>query len=59
MYTEETVRRFGLLLSLQTVVEGMKAENKIREVLNHSLAYDEEAFNRIAFQMESIALEIK
>ena len=49
------VIRLGLILAQQAEIEGMKAENKIRELNNLSLAYGENEFWSKAEQIRNIA----
>ena len=52
---EYDVRRLALILACQAEIEGMKAENKFREIQDQSLAYGEEAFNDKANELKNLA----
>lgn len=52
--TEATVKRYGLLLALQTEVEGMKVFNKERMTNGEPPGYNEQHFNHMAEQMRNI-----
>jgi len=49
------VKRLALILAKQTEVEGMKAENKQRELLGHSLSYGEDSFQEKVNDLENLA----
>jgi hypothetical protein len=49
------VKRLALVLAIQAEIEGMKAENKNREQLNHSMAYTEHDFNNQAERLRELA----
>lgn len=52
---EYDVKRLALVLSIQAEIEGMKAENLVREQNNHSPAYMEAAFQEKACQLTNLA----
>lgn len=52
---EYDVKKLALILSIQAEVEGMKAENLLREQNNHTPAYLEKQFNEIAHRLSDIA----
>ena len=52
---ENTVRRLALVLSVQSEIEGMKAENALRETCKHSPSYGEAAFMDKAEELRNIA----
>ena len=49
------VRRLALVLAIQAEIEGMKAENLMREQLNHSPAYNDQHFKDKAEELRSMA----
>lgn len=49
------VKRLGLILAIQAEIEGMKAENKQRELLGHNLTYHEGHFQEMAKKLENIS----
>ena len=49
------VRRLALVLAVQAEIEGMKAENKQRELLNHDLTYTEKDFKDKAMNLQNLA----
>lgn len=51
---EFDVRRLGLILAIQAEIEGMKAENKQRDQLGHSMAYTYGDFCEKAEEMREI-----
>ena len=53
--THYDVKRLALVLAVQSEVEGMKAENMLREQNKQSPAYGEEAFNDIANRLSDLA----
>ena len=53
--TPETVTKFGFLLAVQAETEGMKAENKQREIIGQSLAYDANDFFVKANELSELA----
>lgn len=53
--TDYSIRRLAKIMALYSTLEGMKAENDKRKILNESLAYPEEDFVDIKFQFENLA----
>ena len=51
---EVDIKRLGLILSLAAEVEGMKAENKQRELAGEALAYDEQSFEQVIKQIREV-----
>ena len=51
---DEIVNKLAMILALQAEIEGMKAENKQREILDQSIAYDENQFFDIAVRLREI-----
>jgi len=49
------VRRLALVLSVQAEIEGMKAENIVREQNEQSPAYGEKQFSECARRLENLA----
>jgi len=49
------VKRLALILAVQTEIEGMKAENKQREILGNSMAYTEEDFIDKASELRNLS----
>ncbi|RKS00459.1 hypothetical protein [Flavobacterium sp. 102] len=49
------VRRLALVLAVQAEIEGMKAENLIREQNNESPAYGREQFSDMASELRNLA----
>ena len=49
------VKRLALILAVQAEIEGAKAENKQREVIGHSMAYDESQFAYLAEELRQIS----
>lgn len=49
------VKRLALILSVQAEIEGMKAENKTRELLGHDLTYSDEDFKNKSAELKNIA----
>lgn len=47
--------RLALILAVQAEIEGMKAENKQREIMGDSLSYDEESFQNKAEHLRGLA----
>lgn len=52
---EYDVKRLALVLAIQSEIEGMKAENMLREQNNESPAYGSKQFNDMAEQLRNIA----
>ncbi len=52
---EYDVKRLALVLEVQAKIEGMKAENKQREISGHDLSYNESHFNDMASQLSNLA----
>lgn len=52
---EYDVRRLALVLSIQAEMEGMKAENMLRDQNNESPAYGADQFNEISHRLTSLA----
>lgn len=48
------IKKFGLILAIQTEIEGMKAENQIRKNLFQSPAYCENDFQMKASEIRDI-----
>ena len=53
--THYDVKRLALVLALQAEIEGMKAENILREQNEQSSAYGEKQFNEIANRLSDLA----
>lgn len=53
--TTADIKRLGLILAIQTEVEGMKAENIFREACGSSPAYIEFHFNEKAEELREVA----
>ncbi len=49
------IRRLALVQAVQAEIEGMKAANKQREMINHSMAYTEQDFNDKAMDLRNLA----
>lgn len=45
-------------MSVMVRVDGMKSENQAREQLGHSLAYQEDSFEEMACQLDSIMQDV-
>lgn len=54
MQTDD-VRRLALVLAVQAEIEGMKAENLLREQNNESPAYGDESFCNKAAELKNLA----
>ena len=54
MVEYHNVRRLGLILAIQAEIEGMKAENLLREQLVHSPSYGVEQFQVKANEIRAI-----
>lgn len=52
---EYDVRRLALVLAVQAEIEGMKAENKMRELRDASPAYNEGSFQEQAERLRILA----
>ena len=52
---EYDVKRLALVLAIQAEIEGMKAENKQREMMNESQAYVCSDFQAYAEELRNIA----
>ncbi len=52
---EYDVKRLALVLAVQAEIEGMKAENMLRDQNNESPAYGAKQFNEQAEQLRNIA----
>ena len=48
------IKRLGLIFAIEAEIEGMKAENKQREINGHDLTYDEFNFYEKAGQIREI-----
>lgn len=55
MENQYNVRRLALVLSVQAEIEGMKAENMIREQNNESMAYNGDEFVYKAEELRNLA----
>jgi len=53
--THYDVKRLALVLAVQAEIEGMKAENILREQNEQSPAYGEKQFNEIANRLSDLA----
>lgn len=53
--TDATVKRIALVLSIQAEIEGMKAENRIRDFNGIVFAYDEDSFWTKAEELRVLA----
>lgn len=53
--TEYDVRRLALVLSVQAEIEGMKAENMLREQNNESPAYGNSQFSEVSNRLTNLA----
>lgn len=51
------VKRLALILAIQAEIEGMKAENKERELLGHSLSYSEKQFQDKGLELKNLAVK--
>lgn len=49
------VRRLALVLAVQAEIDGMKAENKVRELNGMQLAYNDDSFNIKAEELRDLA----
>ena len=49
------VKRLALVLATQAEIEGMKAENKQREIQGHDLTYTEKDFSVKANELTNLA----
>jgi hypothetical protein len=49
------VKRLALVLAIQAEIEGMKAFNQQRAVLNESPGYNQSEFNDMAQQLRNLA----
>ena len=49
------VKRFGKILAVQAEIEGMKADNLLREQNNESPAYSGKDFSAKASELENLA----
>lgn len=49
------VKRLALVLAVQAEIEGMKAENMLREQNNESPAYGSKQFNDLAERLSNLA----
>lgn len=56
--SDKTVYIFGIILSIQAEIEGMKAENSVRKIKGESLAYDEAAFYEKAAEIRALSDQI-
>lgn len=48
------IKRLGLILAIQSEIEGMKAENSQRKLLGHSMVYTQYDFNERSEELRSI-----
>jgi len=53
--TEYDVKRLALVLAIQAEIEGMKTENKHREISGHAISYPETSFFIKAEQLRELA----
>jgi hypothetical protein len=53
--TNYDVKRLALALAIQAEIEGMKAENKQREIQGNSMAYVSHDFDHMARQLWELA----
>lgn len=49
------IKRLALILAVQAEIEGMKAENKKKEILGHQIAYNEDSFLIKADNLKELA----
>jgi hypothetical protein len=49
------VKRLALILAIQAEIEGMKAENKFREINGHDLTYGDGDFEIKATELRNLA----
>lgn len=49
------VKRLALVLAIQAEIEGMKADNKDRELNGHAMAYNAQDFEYMAIQLKELA----
>ena len=49
------VKRLALILAVQAEIEGMKSENKQRELIGHDLTYNEGHFQEKAAELKTLA----
>ena len=52
---EYDVKRLALVLAVQAEIEGMKAENNLREQLHEAPAYGASQFNECANRLTNLA----
>ena len=52
---QDDVKRLALVLSVQAEIEGMKAENKQREILDESMAFTDKDFCCKASELRNLA----
>lgn len=53
--TDTAVKRLARVLAIQAEIEGMKIENKIREMKNEAPAYNEGHFQERAAELNQLA----
>ena len=53
--TNYDVKRLALVLAIQSEIEGMKTENRQRELLQHSQAYTDSDFCERAEELRTLA----
>lgn len=53
--TQYDVKRLALVLAVQAEIEGMKAENIVRQQQGLTIAYSEESFAEKAMQLTNLA----
>lgn len=51
---ESDIKRMGLILAKQAIIEGMKAENKLREDCNQSPAFGYSHFEEVSYEITEI-----
>jgi len=55
MMNEYDIKRLALVLAIQAEIEGMKAENLIREQVSHTVAYEGRHFQEKAEELRNLA----
>ena len=56
---EDSIKRLALVLAIQAEIEGMKATNEDRRVLNEPPVHDEAAFAYQADELRALAAKEK
>ena len=51
---DSSVKRLGLILTIQAEIDGMKAENEFNKVINNNILYGEDAFIQKAEEIRRI-----